>query len=269
MEPATIITERKVMSNKKKTILAWLAAILLILAAFATWLYQGGIYVLFPAMEEARIQALIDAELTAYLNNPPPFVFTMVPNATSTLKVPAPEAEDIPTITRDYEEARAELPSTLPELPSSIGQFVVGDMPYEEFLNALPEPARSNWFQIHDEVRMLVLYWNDQYRVSSVVTLIGTTTPVLYPDDLFIYGSDRPLTYPSLRVVEGYVTAGLLSRLFPDLTSDFEAMAVSHALEGIGYGHYTYQDLFVAKQVALDYLALVPDSIILDKVTNE
>ncbi|MFM2423790.1 MAG: hypothetical protein RLZZ70_177, partial [Candidatus Parcubacteria bacterium] len=74
MEPATIITERRIISNKTKTILTWLGAVLLILAAFGAWLYQGGIYVLFPAMEEARIVAELDARLAEYINNPPPFV---------------------------------------------------------------------------------------------------------------------------------------------------------------------------------------------------
>ncbi|MFM2424063.1 MAG: hypothetical protein RLZZ70_452 [Candidatus Parcubacteria bacterium] len=263
MEPATIITERRIISNKTKTILTWLGAVLLILAAFGTWLYQGGIYVLFPAMEEARIQALIDEQLAEYINNPPPFVFTIVPNATSTFKVPEPEEEDIVAITRDYEEARAQLPSELPEVPGSISQFVVGDMNYEEYLNNLPESQQTNWFQVHDEIRHLVVELNAAYQVPPLLTRIGTTTPVLYGADLLTYDSDRPLTYPSRRVVEGYVIAGLLSRLQPDLASDFETQATAYALEGIAYGHYSYRDLLVSKQLASDYLEQIEEATII------
>ncbi|MFM2424255.1 MAG: hypothetical protein RLZZ70_646, partial [Candidatus Parcubacteria bacterium] len=177
-----------------------------------------------------------------------------------------PEEEDIAAITRDFEEARAQLPSELPEVPSSISQFVVGDMPYEEFLNALPEPMQGNWFQIHSEVQRLVVFWNETYKLPPLLDLIGTTTSVLYPKELFVSYSDLPLVYPSLRVVEGYVTAGLLSRLFPDVASDFETQAASYATEGIAYGHYSYRDLLVSKQLASDFLEQIEDALIIGEV---
>jgi hypothetical protein len=263
MEQAIILRERKVITPKQKMALVLSGVFLLGLGVGSFWLYHGGIYRIFPAMEQARLIAELDARLTAYRNNPPPFVYTVVPTASTTLKVPPPQSEDIDIITRDYIEAKNALPSVLPESPSSISEFVVGDIGYEEFLNMLPPPVQKNWFQIHSEVRQLVASLNRVYNVPPLLSRIGTTTPVLYPDELSVFGTAVPSTYPSLRVVEGYVTAGLLSRVFPNQATDYEAMATAYAREGIAFGHYSYRDLTVSRTLAEEYLSLVTDDVIM------
>lgn len=259
--PGTIISDHKKLSVKQKFFAGCLLVVSFLLIISAWWLWQGGIYHFSTTLREEKLASDLKNDLLNLVSNPRPFIYVIVPNATSELSIPAPEAQTVEELSADYQEALSQLPEVLPE-KDSIADFMVNDVRYEEYINALPSRQREIFFQIHEEVKHLTSYFSQQYSVVPLVGRIGTSTVARYLDSTIVDETGASAVYPSLRVVEAYVVAGLLSRQFPDQVMRYEALAEDYAERGVGYGQYSYREAAVARQLAFDYLANVPIELI-------
>lgn len=265
--PGTIISDHKKLSVKQKFFAGCLLVASFLLIIFAWWLWQGGIYQFSTALREEKLALDLKKDLLNLVSNPRPFIYVIVPNATTKLSIPAPEAQTVEELSADYQEALSQLPEVLLE-KESIGDFMVNDVRYEEYINALPSKQREIFFQIHEEVRHLTGYFSKQYNVAPLLERIGTSSIARYLDPTIVAETGAPAVYPSLRVVEAYVVAGLLSRQFPDQVMRYEALAEDYAEKGVGYGQYSYREAAVARQLAFDYLTNVSPDLIFPVKNN-
>jgi hypothetical protein len=201
-----------------------------------------------------ELQADIQAQLLEAESRP--FVYTVVPNALEAITVPPPPDSDA-TDKAAYESAHAQVGNISAEDARNDLYYTLTfkDMTYGEFQNSLVDP--SLLFQIHDELRNLTLHFNQLYNRPPLAERVEGVSQMFALDPV-IYNNPTPSVYPSVRAVDAYIAAEIMSVVDPANAAQHRQQAEALVVRGIGYGIYGASDAQTAKEMVAQYVALIP-----------
>lgn len=255
---ATIIRDKKSITPKQLVIVGLLLAGILALCAFYLVRYQEQLArQTFEAQIEADLQAelaRIDAEAATT-----PFAFTIVPEAPELIVIEAPAD------TADSDAAAYELLKPTAAVPETVAaNDEAWDIPFQgttylEYLNNLEDPSLI--FQITEELHELTLRFNKMYNRAPLSERINGVTQ-LAPLDTIVYGEDTVSVYPSVRAVDAYLAAEIMSRIDEPNRNTYTTTAEDIIARGIGYGLYGQSDAYAAKSLVEQYFNLYDEPIV-------
>lgn len=216
--------------------------------------YQG--YILYKikstqtsviSKEKAEIAGIIKEAQNMAIN------FTAVPNAPELIDIPAP-----------YDTSESDNKSYLQLKPTNVvsKDTVQNDVAfnmsfmgvtYGTYLNSIENPTEI--YQIIDELHELTLRLNTKFnrlpfsdRFSEVLQM-GALDPI-------VPGSDVRSVYPSIRAVDAYLAAQIMSQIDPKNENIYLQQAEQLVSRGIGYGLYSASDAEAAALLVSQYLKL-------------
>ena len=253
--------EDEVLSHR----LRWLLLILLT----SVLVLVGTVWYLTPISlitEQAKRDQTFDNQfqqiVEEYKNRPSEF--TLVPDALTTIILPPPPDSDASDLV-SYQAVQKEL---TPEMIANIkndtiyNAFSFNGLNYGYLLNSNPYQDNGNIYQLHDEIRFLVLKFNKQYQRPPLskrlpnVQHYGTEHPTFTGNDEIL-----PI-YPSIRAAEGFAVEELLTRLDDIDHADFyQATAEAYAMRGIMYGWYGQSDVAAARSLVDQYFTQFDKSV--------
>lgn len=247
-----------------------LILIIILIALGVVWFYQNYQGVI------SNPQPLTDEELRAEFDRlvaeaeAKPFVFEFVPNALEVIALPAP----VDTTASDFENYQTLKPAVGMFTEEDVEEdtvyaFAFGDDSYGEYINT--SEHQFMLYQLHDELRYITKNLNFLHprpvlteRIEGVEQ-IGTVDPALF-------GDETPSVYPSVRAVEGFLVAEVMSRFDQANAEKYKAMGEAFAKRGIMYGHYGASDVAAARSVVEQYFGLLdasqPDLFTRNQVSN-
>ena len=242
--------ENEVPSHRLRWLLLILLTSVLVLVGTVWYLTSSS-----PTTEQAKrdqeFNAKIQQIVEKYKNQP--FVFTLVPDALTTITLPPPPDSDASDL-ENYQANQVELSSeNIANIDNDtvLTAFTFEGFKYGYFLEF--NGSKDNIYQLHDEIRHLVLHFNKQYHRQPLsdrlpdIQHYGTEHPAVPGND------DVPSTYPSVRVAEGFAVATLLTRLDVDHGEFYQAVAEDYAKRGVQYGWYGQSDIEAARSLVDQY----------------
>lgn len=186
------------------------------------------------------------------------FVFTAVPKALELVTLPIPpDSNETDAIV--YNQLKSD-PSVSIEI---VQNDVVFNLPfmgatYGEYLNTIENPDEI--FQVTDELHQLAVQLNTTFNRLPLKDRIAGVLQMA-PLDAISVDSDVRSVYPSIRAINAYLGAEIMSRIDPENKDSYRQEAEALINRGIGYGLYGQSDADAAKSVVTQYLALYnPDS---------
>jgi len=234
--------------------LQWLLVVLFVsvlVSAGTFWYLSSGSPAAKQAKRDQEFNAKIQQIVEAYKNQP--FVFTLVPDALTTITLPPPPDSDASDL-ENYQANQVELSSeNIANIDNDtvLTAFTFEGFKYGYFLEF--NGSKDKIYQLHDEIRHLVLHFNKQYHRQPLsdrlpdIQHYGTEHPAVPGND------DVPSTYPSVRVAEGFAVATLLTRLDVDHGEFYQAVAEDYAKRGVQYGWYGQSDIEAARSLVDQY----------------
>ena len=252
--------EDEVSSHRLRWLLLILLTSVLVLAG-TVWYLTPSSLISEQAKRDQEFNAKIQQIVEKYQNQP--FVFTLVPDALTTITLPPPPDSDASDLV-SYQAIQKQL---IPEMIADIendtiyNAFSFNGFKYGDLLNSNPYQDNKNIYQLHDEIRFLVLKFNKQYQRPPLskrlpnVQHYGTEYPAVPGND------DVPSTYPSVRATEGFAVAELLTRLDNDNADFYQEMADDYARRGIMYGWYGQSDVAAARSLVDKYFTQFDKSV--------
>ena len=242
--------EDEVSSHRLRWLLLILLTSILVLAGIVWYLTSSS-----PTTEQAKrdqeFNAKIQQVVEKYKNRA--FVFTLVPDALTTITLPSPPDSDASDLA-SYQAIQKQL---TPEMIANVDNdniytaFTLAGIQYGQFLDY--NQNKEKIYQLHDEIRHLVLNFNKQYQRPPLskrlpdIEHYGTEYPAVPGND------DVPSTYPSVRATEGFAVAELLTRMDNDNADFYQEMADDYARRGIMYGWYGQSDVEAARSLVDQY----------------
>ena len=252
--------EDEVSSHRLRWLLLILLTSVLVLAGTVWYLTSSS-----PTTEQAKrdqeFNAKIQQVVEKYKNQP--FVFTLVPDALTTITLPPPPDSDASDLV-SYQAVQKQL---IPEMIADIDNdtmfntFTLPGFKYSYLFDSNINQNNEKFYQLHDEIRFLVLKFNKQYQRPPLskrlpnVQHYGTEYPAVPGND------DVPSTYPSVRATEGFAVAELLTRLDNDNADFYQEMADDYARRGIMYGWYGQSDVAAARSLVDQYFTQFDKSV--------
>ena len=252
--------EDEVLSHR----LRWLLLILLT----SVLVLVGTVWYLTPISlitEQAKRDQTFDNQfqqiVEEYKNRPSEF--TLVPDALTTIILPPPPDSDASDLV-SYQAVQKQL---IPEMIADIDNdtmfntFTLPGFKYSYLFDSNINQNNEKFYQLHDEIRFLVLKFNKQYQRPPLskrlpnVQHYGTEYPAVPGND------DVPSTYPSVRATEGFAVAELLTRLDNDNADFYQEMADDYARRGIMYGWYGQSDVAAARSLVDQYFTQFDKSV--------
>ena len=244
--------EDEVSSHRLRWLLLILLTSILVLSSTVWYLTSSS-----PTTEQAKrdqeFNAKIQQVVEKYKNQP--FVFTLVPDALTTITLPPPPDSDASDLV-SYQAVQKQL---IPEMIADIDNdtmfntFTLPGFKYSYLFDSNINQNNEKFYQLHDEIRFLVLKFNKQYQRPPLskrlpnVQHYGTEYPA-------VPGNDEILPiYPSIRASEGFAVAELLTRLDNDNADFYQEMADDYARRGIMYGWYGQSDVEAARSLVDQY----------------
>ena len=252
--------EDEVSSHRLRWLLLILLTSILVLSSTVWYLTSSS-----PTTEQAKrdqeFNAKIQQVVEKYKNQP--FVFTLVPDALTTITLPPPPDSDASDLV-SYQAVQKQL---IPEMIADIDNdtmfntFTLPGFKYSYLFDSNINQNNEKFYQLHDEIRFLVLKFNKQYQRPPLskrlpnVQHYGTEYPAVPGND------DVPSTYPSVRATEGFAVAELLTRLDNDNADFYQEMADDYARRGIMYGWYGQSDVAAARSLVDKYFTQFDKSV--------
>ena len=252
--------ENEVPSHRLRWLLLILLTSVLVLVGTVCYLTSSS-----PTTEQAKrdqeFNAKIQQIVEKYKNQP--FVFTLVPDALTTITLPPPPDSDASDLV-SYQAVQKQL---IPEMIADIDNdtmfntFTLPGFKYSYLFDSNINQNNEKFYQLHDEIRFLVLKFNKQYQRPPLskrlpnVQHYGTEYPAVLGND------DVPSTYPSVRATEGFAVAELLTRLDNDNADFYQEMADDYARRGIMYGWYGQSDVAAARSLVDKYFTQFDKSV--------
>jgi len=252
--------ENEVPSHRLRWLLLILLTSVLVLVGTVWYLTSSS-----PTTEQAKrdqeFNAKIQQIVEKYKNQP--FVFTLVPDALTTITLPPPPDSDASDLV-SYQAVQKQL---IPEMIADIDNdtmfntFTLPGFKYSYLFDSNINQNNEKFYQLHDEIRFLVLKFNKQYQRPPLskrlpnVQHYGTEYPAVPGND------DVPSTYPSVRATEGFAVAELLTRLDNDNADFYQEMADDYARRGIMYGWYGQSDVAAARSLVDQYFTQFDKSV--------
>ena len=252
--------EDEVSSHRLRWLLLILLTSILVLSSTVWYLTSSS-----PTTEQAKrdqeFNAKIQQVVEKYKNQP--FVFTLVPDALTTITLPPPPDSDASDLV-SYQAVQKQL---IPEMIADIDNdtmfntFTLPGFKYSYLFDSNINQNNEKFYQLHDEIRFLVLKFNKQYQRPPLskrlpnVQHYGTEHPAVPGND------DVPSTYPSVRATEGFAVAELLTRLDNDNADFYQEMADDYARRGIMYGWYGQSDVAAARSLVDKYFTQFDKSV--------
>ena len=252
--------EDEVSSHRLRWLLLILLTSILVLSSTVWYLTSSS-----PTTEQAKrdqeFNAKIQQVVEKYKNQP--FVFTLVPDALTTITLPPPPDSDASDLV-SYQAVQKQL---IPEMIADIDNdtmfntFTLPGFKYSYLFDSNINQNNEKFYQLHDEIRFLVLKFNKQYQRPPLskrlpnVQHYGTEYPAVPGND------DVPSTYPSVRATEGFAVAELLTRLDNDNADFYQEMADDYARRGIMYGWYGQSDVAAARSLVDQYFTQFDKSV--------
>ena len=252
--------EDEVSSHRLRWLLLILLTSILVLSSTVWYLTSSS-----PTTEQAKrdqeFNAKIQQVVEKYKNQP--FVFTLVPDALTTITLPPPPDSDASDLV-SYQAIQKQL---IPEMIADIDNdtmfntFTLPGFKYSYLFDSNINQNNEKFYQLHDEIRFLVLKFNKQYQRPPLskrlpnVQHYGTEYPAVPGND------DVPSTYPSVRATEGFAVAELLTRLDNDNADFYQEMADDYARRGIMYGWYGQSDVAAARSLVDKYFTQFDKSV--------
>jgi len=257
--------ENEVPSHRLRWLLLILLTSVLVLVGTVWYLTSSS-----PTTEQAKrdqeFNAKIQQIVEKYKNQP--FVFTLVPDALTTITLPPPPDSDASDL-ENYQANQVELSSeniTNIDNDTVLTAFTFEGFKYGYFLEF--NGSKDNIYQLHDEIRHLVLHFNKQYQRQPLsdrlpdIQHYGTEHPAVPGND------DVPSTYPSVRVAEGFAVAALLTRLDVDHGEFYQAVAEDYAKRGVQYGWYGQSDIEAARSLVSQYFSQFDKNVDISTFSN-
>jgi len=244
--------------------LRWLLLILLtsiLVLSSTVWYLTSSSPTTEQAKRDQEFNAKIQQIVEKYKNQP--FVFTLVPDALTTITLPPPPDSDASDLV-SYQAVQKQL---IPEMIADIDNdtmfntFTLPGFKYSYLFDSNINQNNEKFYQLHDEIRFLVLKFNKQYQRPPLskrlpnVQHYGTEYPAVPGND------DVPSTYPSVRATEGFAVAELLTRLDNDNADFYQEMADDYARRGIMYGWYGQSDVAAARSLVDQYFTQFDKSV--------
>ena len=252
--------EDEVSSHRLRWLLLILLTSILVLSSTVWYLTSSS-----PTTEQAKrdqeFNAKIQQIVEKYQNQP--FVFTLVPDASTIITLPPPPDSDASDLA-SYQAIQKQL---IPEMIADIDNdtmfntFTLPGFKYSYLFDSNINQNNEKFYQLHDEIRFLVLKFNKQYQRPPLskrlpnVQHYGTEYPAVPGND------DVPSTYPSVRATEGFAVAALLTRLDVDHGEFYQEMADDYARRGIMYGWYGQSDVAAARSLVDQYFTQFDKSV--------
>ena len=252
--------EDEVSSHRLRWLLLILLTSILVLSSTVWYLTSSS-----PTTEQAKrdqeFNAKIQQVVEKYKNQP--FVFTLVPDALTTITLPPPPDSDASDLV-SYQTIQKQLtPEMIADIDNDtmFNTFTLPGFKYSYLFDSNINQNNEKFYQLHDEIRFLVLKFNKQYQRPPLskrlpnVQHYGTEHPAVPGND------DVPSTYPSIRATEGFAVAELLTRLDNDNADFYQEMADDYARRGIMYGWYGQSDVAAARSLVDKYFTQFDKSV--------
>jgi len=252
--------EDEVSSHRLRWLLLILLTSILVLSSTVWYLTSSS-----PTTEQAKrdqeFNAKIQQVVEKYKNQP--FVFTLVPDALTTITLPPPPDSDASDLV-SYQTIQKQLtPEMIADIDNDtmFNTFTLPGFKYSYLFDSNINQNNEKFYQLHDEIRFLVLKFNKQYQRPPLskrlpnVQHYGTEHPAVPGND------DVPSTYPSVRATEGFAVAELLTRLDNDNADFYQEMADDYARRGIMYGWYGQSDVEAARSLVDQYFTQFDKSV--------
>jgi len=252
--------EDEVSSHRLRWLLLILLTSILVLSSTVWYLTSSS-----PTTEQAKrdqeFNAKIQQVVEKYKNQP--FVFTLVPDALTTITLPPPPDSDASDLV-SYQTIQKQLtPEMIADIDNDtmFNTFTLPGFKYSYLFDSNINQNNEKFYQLHDEIRFLVLKFNKQYQRPPLskrlpnVQHYGTEHPAVPGND------DVPSTYPSVRATEGFAVAELLTRLDNDNADFYQEMADDYARRGIMYGWYGQSDVAAARSLVDQYFTQFDKSV--------
>jgi len=252
--------EDEVSSHRLRWLLLILLTSILVLSSTVWYLTSSS-----PTTEQAKrdqeFNAKIQQVVEKYKNQP--FVFTLVPDALTTITLPPPPDSDASDLV-SYQTIQKQLtPEMIADIDNDtmFNTFTLPGFKYSYLFDSNINQNNEKFYQLHDEIRFLVLKFNKQYQRPPLskrlpnVQHYGTEHPAVPGND------DVPSTYPSVRATEGFAVAELLTRLDNDNADFYQEMADDYARRGIMYGWYGQSDVAAARSLVDKYFTQFDKSV--------
>ena len=252
--------EDEVSSHRLRWLLLILLTSILVLSSTVWYLTSSS-----PTTEQAKrdqeFNAKIQQVVEKYKNQP--FVFTLVPDALTTITLPPPPDSDASDLV-SYQTIQKQLtPEMIADIDNDtmFNTFTLPGFKYSYLFDSNINQNNEKFYQLHDEIRFLVLKFNKQYQRPPLskrlpnVQHYGTEYPA-------VPGNDEILPiYPSIRASEGFAVAELLTRLDNDNADFYQEMADDYARRGIMYGWYGQSDVAAARSLVDQYFTQFDKSV--------
>ena len=252
--------EDEVLSHR----LRWLLLILLT----SVLVLVGTVWYLTPISlitEQAKRDQTFDNQfqqiVEEYKNRPSEF--TLVPDALTTIILPPPPDSDASDLV-SYQTIQKQLtPEMIADIDNDtmFNTFTLPGFKYSYLFDSNINQNNEKFYQLHDEIRFLVLKFNKQYQRPPLskrlpnVQHYGTEHPTFTGNDEIL-----PI-YPSIRAAEGFAVAELLTRLDNDNADFYQEMADDYARRGIMYGWYGQSDVAAARSLVDKYFTQFDKSV--------
>jgi len=199
-----------------------------------------------------------------------PFVFELVPNALEVITLPPPSESTVEDTTF-YQALKtpAEGKTEVDVANDTIYNFPFRDTNYGDFINN--SEYQFTLYQLHDEIRQLVAYFNSQYQRQPLSQRVEGVTQIGELEEAISEQSDTAAVYPNVRSTEAFLVANILSKLDPENATKYMQIAEEMAERGIAYGHYGRSDMEASRSLVSQYLSLFyqNNSDLIDIVTSQ
>lgn len=208
-------------------------------------------------------QLLTDEEIQAEIDKlrdeleKQPFVFELVSDALEAIKLPPPpessaeDAELYQAIKTQAEGVTAEdvTNDTIYNFPSPDGGLYGNYINNSEYQFVL--------YQLHDEIRQLIVHFNDEYKREPLSKRIEGVTQIGEIEEALFGKPETAAVYPNVRSAEAFLVGYVLSYIDPENKDMYLRIAEEHAERGIAYGHYGKSDMEASRSLVNQYLSLV------------
>ncbi len=245
--------------NRNSVVVIAVVVVFVLIVGASVWLFLQGGSGGNPTSPDNINQAAIDEAFRTQVESlvaeaeAQPFEYTLVPDAPTSITLPPPP-ESAADDAASYEALKSQAAGVTPVQASEDVYYYlpVRDTVYGDYLNNLPNPLPI--FQMHDELRRLTLQFNEQYNRAPLAERIDGVNPVT-DLDLIVYKVDTKSVYPSIRAVDAYAAAEVMSRLDVSNATTYKAQAEALVERGIAYGLYGASDAVAAKELVNQYIA--------------
>ncbi len=229
----------------------------LVITTFIGFCWVTVYYYVAPQQYMAEVVRQLEVRIAEIVANDPGVQFTVVPTASTSVDLFEVDDQSVDTLKSDYAFARDTVVLGEDGLPlkEEVGTIDVRGVPYEGFANGLSNELQATLFQMHDEVREVARSIAEKNQAASLVTRIGESTQLLYPDLVTFPNNAVPAVYPNPFTLEAYLVTGLLARVLPDQAQYYEQRAEEIAMAGVAYGHYSIAEKDAMKAYIAWYLS--------------